>query len=101
MKLPALAIATAFALGIACGLNPEIVRRSSSHAFIAFLLCSAATSLLIGIVLAVRSRLVIAGLGSLLCWEMLGVAAVLEISCFVACAELASITTSKRTEAPN
>jgi competence protein ComEC len=76
MKLPALAIATAFALGIACGLNPEIVHRSSSHAFIAFLLCSAATSLLIGIVLAVRSRLVIAGLGSLLCWGMLGVAAV-------------------------
>jgi hypothetical protein len=60
MKLPALAIATAFALGITCGLNPEIVHRSSSHAFIAFLLCSAATSLLIGIVfsssLATRYR---------------------------------------------
>jgi hypothetical protein len=73
VKLPALAIATAFALGITCGLNPEIVHRSSSHAFIAFLLCSAATSLLIGIVLAVRSRLVIAELGFLLYWGMLGV----------------------------
>ena len=94
MKLPGLAIATAFTLGIACGFNPEIVPRSSSHAFTAFLLCSAATSLLIGIVLAVRSRLVIAGRGSLLCWGML-------ISCFVACAELASMTTSKHAEAPN
>jgi hypothetical protein len=34
MKLPALAIAAAFALGIACGLNPEIAYRSRSHAFI-------------------------------------------------------------------
>jgi hypothetical protein len=76
MKLPALAIATAFAIGIACGLNPEIAHRSRSHAFIAFLLCSAATSLLIGIVFAVRSRVVIAGLGSLLCWGMLGMAGV-------------------------
>jgi hypothetical protein len=67
MKLPALAIATAFAFGIACGLNSEIAHRSRSHAFIAFLLCSAATSLLIGIVFAVRSRVVIAGLGSLCC----------------------------------
>jgi hypothetical protein len=56
MKLPALAIATAFAFGIACGLNSEIAHRSRSHAFIAFLLCSAATSLLIGIVFAVRSQ---------------------------------------------
>jgi hypothetical protein len=78
MKLPALAIATAFALGITCGLNPEIVHRSSSHAFIAFLLCSAATSLLIGIVLAVRSQLVIAELGFLLGCGMLGVASSLH-----------------------
>jgi competence protein ComEC len=76
MKLPALAIVTAFALGIACGLNPEIAHRSRSHAFLAFLLCSAATFLLISIVFAVRSRVVIAGLGSLLCWGMLGMAGV-------------------------
>jgi hypothetical protein len=49
MKLPVLAIATAFAIGIACGLNPEIAHRSSSHAFVAFLFGSAATSLLIGV----------------------------------------------------
>jgi hypothetical protein len=48
MKLPALGITTAFALGIACGLNPEITHRSSSQAFVALLLFSAAASLLIG-----------------------------------------------------
>lgn len=76
MKLPALAIVTAFASGIACGLNPGITHRSSSHAFVAFLLCSAATSLLIGIVFLRRSRVVLAGLASLLCWGMLGMAGV-------------------------
>jgi hypothetical protein len=68
-------IATAFALGIACGLSPESTHRGSSHAFVAFL-CSAATSLLIGFVLPWRSRVVVAGVASLLCWGMLGVVAV-------------------------
>src|ERR1700730_13455618 len=56
------------ALGIACGLSPEITHRGSSHAFVEFLLCSAATSLLIGFVLSWRSRVVVAGVASLLCW---------------------------------
>src|ERR1700686_1235449 len=73
MKLPALAITTAFALGIACGLNSEIAQHASSHRFVAFLFCSAATSLLIGFVFAYRSRVILAGLASLLCWGMLGV----------------------------
>src|ERR1700736_5767149 len=76
MKLPAVAIATAFALGIACGLSPEITRRSSSHLFVALLLCCAATSLLIGFVFAYCSRVVVAGVGPLLYWALLGVAAV-------------------------
>jgi hypothetical protein len=76
MKLPALAIVTAFALGIACGLSTVVTHRSRSHQFVAFLLCSAATSLLIGIVFAWRSRVVVAGLASLLCWIVLGVAGV-------------------------
>jgi hypothetical protein len=76
MKLPALAIVTAFGLGIACGLNPEITHRGSSRGFIAFLLCSAATSLLMGIVSAWRSRVVVAGVASLLCWGILGLAGV-------------------------
>jgi competence protein ComEC len=76
MKLPTLAIAAAFALGIACGLSPEITRHVSSHGFVAFLFCGAATSLLIGIGFAWQSRVIIAGLASLLCWAILGVAAV-------------------------
>ena len=73
MKLPALAIATAFALGIACGLSPAVTHRGSSHGFVVVLLCSAATSLLTGIVFAWHSGGVIAGLASLLCWAILGV----------------------------
>lgn len=76
MKLPAVAIASAFALGIACGLNAEITHRVSSHGFIAFPLCSAATSLLFGFVFAWRSRFAAAGVASLLRWGMLGVPAV-------------------------
>jgi hypothetical protein len=49
MKLAALAIASAFALGIACDLIPEITHSGSSHGFPTFLLCGAAISLLIGI----------------------------------------------------
>jgi hypothetical protein len=119
MKPPALAVVRAFALGIACGLSPDIAHRSSSHRFVALLLCGAATSLLIGIVFVCRSRVVVAGLASLLCWGMLGVAGVcieeqprradyivtdgerLEISCFVVCAELKTVSTSRRAEAPN
>ena len=75
MRLPAVAIATAFALGIACGLNPEIAHHSSSH-LVAVLLCSAATSLLIGSFFAWRSSLLGGAVGSLLCWALLGGAAV-------------------------
>lgn len=49
MKLPALAIFTAFAVGIACGLNAEIADQSKSHTVVAVLLFSSLASLLIGI----------------------------------------------------
>ena len=70
MKLPALAIATA-ALGIACGVRMEVIPRGSSSKFVALLLCVAVISLLIGIVSAWHSRLVIAGVASLVCWGTL------------------------------
>jgi hypothetical protein len=75
MKLPAVAIATAFALGIVCGPGLEIPHRSS-HGFVPFPLCSAATSLLISFVFAWRSRVVVAAVASLVVLAMLGVAAV-------------------------
>ena len=49
-----------------------VVRTRSLHSFSA----AAATSLLIGIVFVWRSRVVLAGLASLLCWGMLGVVGV-------------------------
>jgi hypothetical protein len=76
MKLPVVAIASAFALGIACGLSPGITHRSGSHRLVALLLLAVTSSLLIGLVFGWRSPVVLAGLGSLLCWGMLGVAGV-------------------------
>jgi hypothetical protein len=63
MKLPAVAIATAFALGIVCGPGLEI-RHRSSHGFVPFPPGSAATSLLISFVFAWRSRVVVAAVAS-------------------------------------
>lgn len=76
MKLPALAIFTAFAVGIACGLNAEIADQSKSHTVVAVLLFSSLASLLIGIFFVSRSCVVCAGVATLLCWGLLGVAAV-------------------------
>jgi hypothetical protein len=74
MKLASLAMATAFALGIACCLNPDITHRGS---FLTFFLCdAAATSLLIGIGFAWRTRVVLSGPKSVVRWGMLGLAAV-------------------------
>jgi Domain of unknown function (DUF4131) len=72
MKLPALAIATAFASGIACGLSPEVIHRGFSAKFIALLLGVAATSLLIALIFAWGSLVFVAGVASLLCWGTLG-----------------------------
>jgi hypothetical protein len=63
MKLPALGIAMTFAFGIACGLSPAVTYRGNSRGFVAFLLCSAATSLLIGVVFAWRSQVCCRGCG--------------------------------------
>jgi hypothetical protein len=61
---------------IACGLRPEVTHHSNSQRFVALFLGSATTFQLIGIVLARRSRVALAGLASILCWVMLGVAAI-------------------------
>jgi hypothetical protein len=62
MNLPAIAVAAAFVLGIAFGLSPEKTHGGNSHGFVALLLFSAATSRLIGVVFAWRSRVVVARL---------------------------------------
>ena len=65
MNLPAIAVAAAFVLGIAFGLSPEITHGGNSDGFVAFLLFSAVTFRLMGIIFAWRSRVVVAGLASM------------------------------------
>jgi hypothetical protein len=63
-------------LGDRLRVEPVVAQHNSSREFVAVLLCSAATSLLIGICFVWSSSLIGGAAGSLLCWGMLGVAAV-------------------------
>jgi competence protein ComEC len=72
MKLPAIAIAAFFAVGIAVGLIPLVAHRAGSHTFVALLFAASVTSLLFGIVLAYFERIMASGVASLLCWGLLG-----------------------------
>jgi hypothetical protein len=76
MKLPALAIAAAFASGIAVGLTPAIAHHASSHLFLDVLLIAAGTSLLTGVFLTFFERCRPAGFAAMLCWFSLGTAAI-------------------------
>jgi hypothetical protein len=76
VKLPALAIAAAFSLGIAVGLPPSIANRANSPILLGRLFGAACTSLLTGIVLVYARRLAAAGAASLFCWIALGLAGV-------------------------
>lgn len=74
MRLPAVAIAAAFACGVALGLHPAVARNASS-----FLLLSSAfiaTALLIaaGVLLVRNERVLLAAVASLLSWAGLGFA---------------------------
>jgi competence protein ComEC len=72
MRLPAVAIAAAFASGIAVGLHPAVVRHASSHILLASFFMSAALSLVLGILLVKSGRISFAAIASLLSWVMLG-----------------------------
>jgi competence protein ComEC len=76
VKLPALAIAAAFSLGIVVGLLPAFSNRANSPVLLGLLFGLGCTSLLTGIVLVHFRRLAIAGAASLLCWIALGLAGV-------------------------
>ncbi|HYL86492.1 MAG TPA: DNA internalization-related competence protein ComEC/Rec2 [Candidatus Angelobacter sp.] len=72
MRLPAVAIAAAFASGIALGLHPAAVRNASSL----LLLCSGGIASLFlilgGVILAKWNRLLWSTSASLTCWVLLG-----------------------------
>jgi len=72
MKLPAVAIAAAFASGIALGLHPMVARHASSLAFLSLSFVAVAVLVTTGIVLLKFGRLSLAAATSLLCWIFLG-----------------------------
>jgi hypothetical protein len=86
MKLPAAAIAAAFASGIALGLRPMVARHASSLAFLSL------SFVIVGL-------LVTTGIALL---HVLTDGTRLKISCFVECPEAGSVTgSSMRAEIPN
>ena len=72
MKLPAVAIAAAFACGIAVGLLPGMAAHASSRELVVGLFVSAGLLLVLGAVFAVRGYLWTASCSALLCWSFLG-----------------------------
>lgn len=72
MKLPVLAIAAAFASGIALGLHPVMARHAPSPVFLSLLFLMVALFVTAGIVFWKFGRLSIAAAASLLCWIFLG-----------------------------
>src|SRR5438477_914650 len=75
MRLPAVAIAIAFSLGVALGLWPTIGFHQNSKAFIAAALVFIFTFILGSFLLLIRQHLRIAGILSLVAWLTLGWAA--------------------------
>jgi competence protein ComEC len=72
MRLPALAIAAAFASGIALGLHPAVARNASSLKLLAFSFSIVAVLVAAGILLLKFGRLFSAAAASLLAWVFLG-----------------------------
>jgi hypothetical protein len=72
MRLPALAIATAFAGGMALGLHPAVARNASSLRLLAFSFFIVAVLVGAGILLLTFGRLSSAAAASLLTWVFLG-----------------------------
>jgi competence protein ComEC len=75
VKLPALAIAAAFACGIALGLCPLLSSRSTSHAFFVDGFVLAGCCILSGIVLTQTSQLALGAAASMSSWALLGIIA--------------------------
>ena len=67
MKLPAVAIAALFALGIAFGLSPYAAHQASSHRFIILLFGVITAALFAGLFLAFLKKFVLATVASITC----------------------------------
>lgn len=73
MKLPAVAIAAAFACGVALGLRPVFSVRASSPIFLCSLFTATACLILMGLLLIRFQRLVPAAFASAAAWTLLGI----------------------------
>src|ERR1700687_1265719 len=73
MKLPAVAIAAAFACGVALGLWPPVVRLATSHFWLAVGFFAAAFLVVVGVLLLNRMRVGEAAVISGASWMLLGV----------------------------
>jgi competence protein ComEC len=72
MRLPAVAIAAAFACGIVLGLRPAVARNAASLLLLSSSFVTIAVLVLTGILLVKIGRLVLAASASLLSWVLLG-----------------------------
>jgi len=72
MRLPAVAIATAFACGIVLGLHPGVARNASSHILLSSFFIFIVVFVLAGIIFVRIGRLFLATVASLLSWVLLG-----------------------------
>lgn len=72
MRLPALAIAAAFACGILLGLHPAVARNAASFLLLSLSFAVIAVFIFAGIWLVRIGRLFLAASTSLLCWILLG-----------------------------
>jgi competence protein ComEC len=72
MRLPAVAIAAAFACGIVLGLHPAVARSAASSLLLSSSFITIAVLILAGILLVRIGRLFLATAASLLCWVLLG-----------------------------
>jgi len=77
MKLPAVAIAAAFAVGIAIGLHPAVAAHASSRELLVGLFIFAALALSAAAILTLRNWLWFAGFVAMACWVSLGAAGML------------------------
>ena len=72
MKLPAVAIAAAFAVGIAIGLYPAIAAHASSRELVVSLFIFAAVALIVASIFTLRDWVWPAGFVTMACWVSLG-----------------------------
>src|SRR5216684_873361 len=72
MRLPAVAIAAAFACGIAFGLQPAVARNASSHILLSSLFILVGVLVLTGIIFVRIGRIFLASIASILGWVLLG-----------------------------